>query len=270
MSSLKILSLPQPIIVLDTSNEFLDWLATWRQRNSSHNSQVTWICTVVNSEGEAISIKHIRDLQENLTYSLRPTEGRDIVFLATEQCSPVAQHALLKMLEEPKLQRKFWLVTNSPSHLLETIHSRCHLLTMNELIASSSLSEHSNSATKATTIEVQTQSTMDPFSSIITDAMSATTQPTPGGVLSAMQKTGTDREQTTEMVRALLLSLREDSDSHIHQQQACLDALDWLEANAHVGLTRDNLAITLWQLAQQKWCDSMVFPSGEQPPVARG
>lgn len=63
---------------------------------------------------------------------IRPNEGERKVYLIdpAESMNPVAQNALLKVLEDGPAYTAFLLLTAQPGQLLETIRSRCETLTL--------------------------------------------------------------------------------------------------------------------------------------------
>ncbi len=63
---------------------------------------------------------------------IRPNEGERKVYLIdpADAMNPVAQNALLKVLEDGPAYTAFLLLTAQPGQLLETIRSRCETLTL--------------------------------------------------------------------------------------------------------------------------------------------
>ena len=82
------------------------------------------------SSETSIKIKDIQALQSQLTTTPRLPR---IVWFEADKITLPAQNALLKLLEEPPSQTRFFLTCDSASSLLTTIQSRC-------------LKEHLNSA----------------------------------------------------------------------------------------------------------------------------
>ncbi len=87
----------------------------------------------LDSDGAAIKIEAIRDLQKKL--SLRPVEGDRRICLidGAEQLTPAAANALLKTLEEPSAGTLIILISHQPEKLLTTIRSRCQNLPFSHL-----------------------------------------------------------------------------------------------------------------------------------------
>ena len=80
---------------------------------------------VLRPEKKSIGVEEIRGLIDAL--SLRPYEGgRHIVLIEqADKMTPSAQNALLKTLESPPGEVMFFLITDAPGALLDTIVSRC-------------------------------------------------------------------------------------------------------------------------------------------------
>ena len=75
-------------------------------------------------EGKSIEIDTIREAVASL--ALKGWPRRVIILDGADRLTLPAANALLKTLEEPPPGVVFLLVTSRPSHLLATIHSRCH------------------------------------------------------------------------------------------------------------------------------------------------
>ncbi len=74
-------------------------------------------------ESTTIGIDRVRQLQEQLGYSSGSL--RYIFILFADRLTTQAQHAVLKLLEEPPSNTQIVLVSNKPHALLSTIRSRC-------------------------------------------------------------------------------------------------------------------------------------------------
>lgn len=83
----------------------------------------------LNTSDEAVSIDHVRKLQELISF--KPYEAAHSFFILcqVEQASLPAQQALLKTLEEPPAHVRLLLFTTKPDALLPTITSRTQLYT---------------------------------------------------------------------------------------------------------------------------------------------
>ena len=72
---------------------------------------------------------------------LRPNEGRRKIYLFPQELNPVAQNALLKLIEEPPAYATFIFLTVDPERLLPTVRSRCQMFIMTPLASSDLLDE---------------------------------------------------------------------------------------------------------------------------------
>jgi DNA polymerase-3 subunit delta' len=79
------------------------------------------------TEDTKLTIEEVRTIETQLGF--QPVgEITVIIILKADQASAPAQQALLKMLEEPPSYAHWLLLTDNPTQLLPTIHSRCQLL----------------------------------------------------------------------------------------------------------------------------------------------
>jgi len=90
---------------------------------------IRWIEPLEGRQG--IGIDQIRELRQEAAYG--PYEGNYRVYIVTpaERLLPEAQHALLKLLEEPPPRTVFLLVAESPHALLPTVVSRTQVVRFN-------------------------------------------------------------------------------------------------------------------------------------------
>lgn len=115
------------ILVVDNFDNlksvFADFLATLETKGESEHlqQQVQWLGDAETSFG----IDEVRNLQEQLSYSRPETEEWWYLIQNGDEISLPAQHALLKMLEEPPAQTHLCIITTKPELLLPTILSRC-------------------------------------------------------------------------------------------------------------------------------------------------
>ncbi len=79
---------------------------------------------------QQISVNQIRALNDFVYLSGHQDGYRVILIRPAEAMNPAAANALLKKLEEPPANVLFILVSHCPQHLLPTIRSRCHQITM--------------------------------------------------------------------------------------------------------------------------------------------
>jgi len=80
------------------------------------------------SEGEALKVNQVRDLQRNLALAPYESAYRVALLLRMEEATAGAQNALLKTLEEPNPRVVLLLTADEPENLLPTVASRCELL----------------------------------------------------------------------------------------------------------------------------------------------
>lgn len=82
----------------------------------------------ISPDGQFIKIGQMRDMTEKAQY--RPYDGRRRVYIIdeAERLNPQAANSILKVLEEPPETTLLLLVTSKPYALLETIRSRCQML----------------------------------------------------------------------------------------------------------------------------------------------
>ena len=79
---------------------------------------------------QEIAVDQIRALRADAY--IRPNEGRRKVYVIApaDAMNPAAQNALLKVLEEGPAYAAFLLVSDRPGKLLDTVRSRCELLSL--------------------------------------------------------------------------------------------------------------------------------------------
>ncbi len=82
----------------------------------------------ISPEGQFIKISQMREMSEKAQY--RPYDGRRRVYIIDEadRLNQQAANSILKVLEEPPETTLLVLVTSKPYALLETIRSRCQML----------------------------------------------------------------------------------------------------------------------------------------------
>lgn len=85
----------------------------------------------VNPEGP-LKISQVRSLINSSTYFPYSGEHQWFVITNADAASLPAQHALLKILEEPPPHSSLVLVSSHPSSLLDTVRSRCVLIQLTE------------------------------------------------------------------------------------------------------------------------------------------
>jgi len=90
----------------------------------------------ISPDGQFIKIGQMRDMSQEAQY--RPFEGRRRVYVIdnAERLREEAANSILKTLEEPPESSLILLVTSKPYALLETIRSRCQMLSFAPLTSS--------------------------------------------------------------------------------------------------------------------------------------
>jgi len=83
------------------------------------------------SLSRSILIDHIRQFIGKFAYKPLPWEIKIGIIYEAECMVEQAQNAFLKTLEEPPPQTCFFLISNKPDALLNTIRSRCRILNLN-------------------------------------------------------------------------------------------------------------------------------------------
>ncbi len=218
---------PAAVIVVGSSDEFFEWL---RDQRAQSAGDIHWLTQTISPEADekSIKIEAIRTIKAELALSLHANEGRDVVLVPADALTAIAQQALLKVLEEPPNRVKFWLVTEHPASLIDTIASRSLVLR---------LSEKKRARESSNLVDLSIFEANKPGQALAT--------------VQGFSNMGTGREKAVEFVQSLLLQFRKENPTAASNQLACLEALDWLNANAHVGLTLDNLMITIWKSSKK-------------------
>lgn len=78
--------------------------------------------------GEGLKIETVRELKQNLSYSVPDTRYRHIFLHHLEKASQAAQQSLLKLLEDGAPRTQWWLTSTNQQIILPTIHSRCRVI----------------------------------------------------------------------------------------------------------------------------------------------
>jgi DNA polymerase-3 subunit delta' len=227
-------TLPILLEVPNYISQDLDTLHTYLAHWYSHYFDQPWQeqnpnLITVNEAQEGVKIDDIRKLQSLLSYSAGSTQHRIVIIYGFESTQPVAQNAMLKMLEEPPAHTHFILLTKNLNLTLPTITSRCVI-------------EHL-AATK-------TQATPElPYTP--TDLLQKITASKTGELL-AISEEFSDRQEATQMLESLLLYLHEQlqakpSKQHAQQISAIQSCLNDLKSNVNVKLTLDHC----WMIIQK-------------------
>jgi hypothetical protein len=83
---------------------------------------------IINQTESSIGIEEVRGLQEQLSFGSWSGELQAVLLIRLDQASIPAQNALLKILEEPPAQTKFFVTTTAAESVLETVRSRCQIM----------------------------------------------------------------------------------------------------------------------------------------------
>ena len=84
----------------------------------------------IKKDKKNITIDQIRELKNMVYLSSHTADCRVFIIEKADTMNPNASNSLLKVLEEPPAKTYFILLTESKSALLETIQSRCTLLSL--------------------------------------------------------------------------------------------------------------------------------------------
>ncbi len=84
---------------------------------------------IINQSGSSIPIEEVRKMIEQLSFGSFGGELQAVFLPHLEQASIPAQNALLKILEEPPTNTKFFITATAQEQILETILSRCEVST---------------------------------------------------------------------------------------------------------------------------------------------
>ena len=99
-------------------------------RKVSNNTHPDVTHTAPPPDKQEINVEQIRTLRSDAY--IRPNEGRRKVYVIdpADAMNPAAQNALLKVLEEGPAYAAFLLCVAQPGRLLDTVRSRCELLSL--------------------------------------------------------------------------------------------------------------------------------------------
>ncbi len=114
-----------------------NWAAGKEPCRQCHQCQAAeeWVhpeIVIINSSDNKIKIKEIREASNKIartTYANR----RIVVIHQADRLTPAAANALLKILEEGNKKIRFVLSAKSPAVLIETIRSRCLLVSLSSV-----------------------------------------------------------------------------------------------------------------------------------------
>lgn len=170
-----------------------------------------------------ITIAEVRQLKIWLSRSPIKASQKVVIIPEAELLTLPAQHALLKSLEEPPAPTTFILTTTNPQLLIDTIRSRCQLVT----IKSSS----------KTTFHPESHTTLQKI-----------THSSPGERLLLARDRARSREEALLLARELLELLRAQARSGTASAQrleAAAAALKYLTQNVNPKLVLEDLFLRL-------------------------
>ncbi|WP_349409046.1 DNA polymerase III subunit delta' [Pseudalkalibacillus sp. SCS-8] len=84
---------------------------------------------LVEPDGQSIKIEQVRKLQKEFSYLGLESKSKAYIIEHAERMTTQAANSLLKFLEEPGQKTIAFLLTENPQQLLDTILSRCQILT---------------------------------------------------------------------------------------------------------------------------------------------
>lgn len=87
--------------------------------------------TVQDPEHKNVAVKIVRQVREEMF--VRPNEAHRKIYMFAQELGTEGQNALLKILEEPPEYGVFFLLTDNPEKLLETVRSRATVLSLQAL-----------------------------------------------------------------------------------------------------------------------------------------
>ena len=94
----------------------------WPKYQSKFTTTSEYI--LLNQTGSGVGIDEVRELSQQLSFSSKPGTRRLVVIFHAESISLPAQHALLKLLEEPPIGVEIILTCEDANSILSTICSR--------------------------------------------------------------------------------------------------------------------------------------------------
>lgn len=84
---------------------------------------------LIEPDGQSIKIEQIRNLQKEFSYLGLESKAKAYILVHADRMTNQAANSLLKFLEEPGQRTIAILLTENPQQLLDTIISRCQVLT---------------------------------------------------------------------------------------------------------------------------------------------
>lgn len=187
---------------------------------------------IVNPDS-ALTIEAVRQLQTQASYRPYQTDHQWLVITRVDQASLPAQHALLKIVEEPPEHTSLLLTTQQPSKVLTTLQSRCRLVQL----------------------EPQTNAIADPeMVALGRQLLETVTHSTSYSQLITWAEPLKDRAQAqlvlAEALRQLHTNPKHPSPATVAGLNSLSQGVAWLDANANVRLALEQTLFRLYQQLQ--------------------
>lgn len=239
-----------PTCVLVTTNDVAD---CWQQLQAANSEQHQVLAIELPAGKNSYNIEQVRELQRLAAFSSGQKRRRELCIVDADKLTIPAQHALLKLLEEPPVATRIWLITQYPQQLLPTIHSRCVMVTMPTSLASPLNADH-NSADLAAFEAAYTDNTIVAFlrqpPNTYTDCLLAA---------SSFKDRAAATQACQEAITWLATRHTEVKTGSSYQQlitiaqlqRALLQAIDQLSSNANVKLVLEHCLFVLLPVARR-------------------
>lgn len=104
----------------------------WLTDQQLQFNRIEWL--ILEPQTSNLKIDQVRQLKTQLSFQPHPDMARIAILCPADKLTTPAQHALLKVLEEPPHQTLLCLGVTSPENLLETIQSRCLVLPSRHIV----------------------------------------------------------------------------------------------------------------------------------------
>lgn len=180
------------------------------------------------TDEKSIKIDAIRRLQSDLATQQARNRIKYVVLYPADRITPPAQHALLKLLEEPPTNVQIILATHAPSRLLPTILSRVQSRHVNHTRQGDSFVDQQSAATHTIWESIQNLSSWK-------QAVELT------------QSLPSDREETRQQLSQELQNVETTSKSSTFYKQRVVETLAGLDANVAPTLCWEYLVLGSWQ-----------------------
>lgn len=84
-------------------------------------------------DGEKLGVETVKKVKEFLSFKPYQASGKGVAIISAQDLTPDAQNSLLKILEEPPESATILLGADNDKKLLDTVLSRCQIITLNAL-----------------------------------------------------------------------------------------------------------------------------------------